>query len=89
VDAPRLDELRRHEERERQRWLGKLDLISRQVDDWTGYRKTAIEQGYRLGCTVDELSDASGLGVKQVRSALGDLLELQLARERRESRSAA
>ena len=68
-------------EPQRQQWLGKLDLIARQVEDWTAYQRTAIEQAHRLGCTPKEISDASGVGLRKVQAIVKPLGRSQHARE--------
>jgi DNA-binding transcriptional ArsR family regulator len=75
-----------HFERQRQRWLGQLEVVQRLLVELTGERTTGIEQGYRVGCTVRELADATGLSQSTVRATLGELLQNPLARERRRSR---
>lgn len=75
-----------HFERQRQRWLGQLELAQRLLVELTDERTTAITQGYRCGCTLRELADATGLAPKAIRDVLGDVVDNPLARIRREAR---
>jgi hypothetical protein len=55
---------------QRQRYLGKLDLLARLALELEGEQATAIREARRYGAQLREIALVSGLGQKKIRALL-------------------